>query len=138
MSKSRAGKKNAFTLIEVMVAVMIISVVLMAMLQLYSNNTYLLKNLQSKIYFQGIVSLLNQNENYGFETKTTTLYSLIEKEFEVEDELRQKLSAQSIMLRYKPIKRVDMYELGSEKSLELGETLLQYETQKQKLLRIRL
>jgi len=133
MTKQKHYKK-AFTLIEVMVAVMIISVVLASMLKLFSNNSYLLQQLKDQTFQHSLLSLFVSNERYGFETKETTLYSLIEEEFEVDDALRRELEAKNVKILYRKLKTMDLESM----QLELGETILRQKNTSQKILRVRL
>ena len=132
--------KKAFTLIEVMVSVMIISVVIMALLQMKSNNSHILTSLKNQNDTNQYISLLISNKDYGYEKKTIRLDTLV-KEFNVNDELRKKLKNIKAKVIYNKVNRIDLSE-GEEGSssliLEIGETLLKLDNSSSKIYRLRL
>ena len=79
--------KRGFTLIEVMVAVMIISIVIMGLLQMYSNNTHIFSAIKKQIKTNQYVSFLVSSDDYGFENKDIYLYDLV-KDFDFESDLK--------------------------------------------------
>ncbi len=92
-------KHKGFTLIEVLVAVMIISVVISALLQLFANNSYTFSSVHQKILQTNMSSLLLGNEIYGYEDKKMDLSELV-KDFNVNDDLRRKLKDKKIEIIY--------------------------------------
>jgi len=102
-------KRSAFTLIEVMVSVMIISVVIMALLKMYANNTHIFTSLKKQIITNEYSSFLISNANYGFEDKHLDLYKLLDT-FDVESDLRRKLKSQKVELRYEVLRSIDLSE----------------------------
>jgi len=124
--------KEAFTLIEVMVAVMIISVVIMALIQMYANNTHLFLSLKKQTKVNQYASLLIANEKYGWESDETNLYELVDG-FNVEDDLRRELKNIKVKLLYQELQTLDMseedvYEEGAENSnvvFEIGKSVIQ-------------
>ena len=124
--------KEAFTLIEVMVAVMIISVVIMALVQMYANNTHIFLSLKKQTKVNQYASLLIANEKYGWESDETNLYELIDG-FSVEDDLRRELKNIKVKLLYQELQTLDMseedaYEEGAENSnvvFEIGKSVIQ-------------
>ena len=123
--------KEAFTLIEVMVAVMIISVVIMALIQMYANNTHIFLSLKKQTKVNQYASLLIANEKYGWESDETNLYELIDG-FSVEDDLRRELKNIKVKLLYQELQTLDMseedvYEEGAENSgvvFEIGKSII--------------
>ena len=137
----RVHNRAAFTLIEVMVAVMIISVVILAMVKMYSNNTFLFDSYKKHAQINQYASFLIANKEYGYENKNITLYDLV-NEFDMEDELRRKLKAKKAQLTYKVVKNIDLSEDSNESapqmSLEIGQTVLRVETNSVAMMRLQL
>ena len=127
----KSSFKGAFTLIEVMVAVMIISVVIMALVQMYSNNTHIFLSLKKQTKINKYTSFFTTNKEYGWENDEINLYRLLE-DFDVETDLRKKLKEIKINLIYKELKTLDMSEadvnnesMGSSGLVfEIGSTIL--------------
>lgn len=101
--------KPAFTLIEVMVAVVIISVVIMALLELFSNNTHIFSKLEKENKVNQYISFLMNNEDYGFSDEKLTLNDLV-PDFDLESDLRQELKSQKVELVYQELDSIDMSE----------------------------
>jgi len=139
MSK-KSSARTAFTLIEVMVAVMIISVVIMALIRMYSNNTFLFSSYKKQGKINQYTSLLIGNKDYGFENKEIHLYDLV-SDFDLDDDLRRKLKAQKAKIQYKILNIIDLSEESNESAtgmvLELGNTLLKTNDNSLSLLRLR-
>ena len=141
----KSSFKDAFTLIEVMVAVMIISVVIMALTQMYANNTHIFLSLKKQTKVNQYASLLITNEKYGWESDETNVYELIEG-FNVEDDLRRELKDIKVKLSYQELKTLDMseedvYEEGAESSgvvFEIGKSLIQTEDSSTAMMRFRI
>jgi len=117
MTKRYYHFKKGFTLIEVMVAVMIISVVIMALLKMYSNNAYIFSSIKQEIKTNQYLSLLIGNDEYGFENKHIAMYDLI-KDFDVENNLRRKLKSLKIDIIYKEVDSIDLSEDTEEEGSE--------------------
>jgi len=109
MAKKHLHFKRAFTLIEVMVAVMIISVVIMALLKMYSNNAHIFSLIKQEIKTNQYVSLLIGNDAYGFEKKHIVMYDLV-KDFDVENDLRRKLKSLKTDIIYTEVDSIDLSE----------------------------
>ena len=126
------NKREAFTLIEVMVAVMIISVVIAALLRLEGENTLLLQKAVKTESTLGFMTLLNQS-SYGFENESLHLDRLVER-FDIDDDLRRELKAIPVEIRYQKVERIDLsamqddVEKGSQSDapllLEIGKSVL--------------
>lgn len=144
---SHRKSKEAFTLIEVMVAVMIISVVIMALIQMFANNTHLFLSFQKQTKINQYSSFLIANETYGYENKSISMDELVH-DFDLRDEVRRELKDMKVKLIYAELERVDLSESKNVESqetketpdvvLELGKTILQKEDSSSSLLRFRL
>ena len=111
---------RAFTLIEVMVAVVIISVVIMALMELFANNSHNFSILSKKGQTNQYLSFLNSPSEYGFNDKHTTLYDLL-KDFDVENKLRRELKSIKVDLVYQELDRINMDGYTSEEENEIEE-----------------
>ena len=87
---------------EVMIAVMILSVVIMALVQMYANGAHIFKAVTAKREINQYISLLATNQKYGFENSSFTLDRLVE-DFEIEDGLRRELKNVKIKLLFENI-----------------------------------
>jgi prepilin-type N-terminal cleavage/methylation domain-containing protein len=96
-------QRDGFTLLEVMIAVMILSVVIMALLQMYANGAHIFKSADMRSQTNQYISFLTGNEKYGLQNDTFSLDALVE-EFEVEDELRRELRDIKVELLFESIK----------------------------------
>ena len=104
-----SSNKDAFTLIEVMVAVMIVSVVIATLLQMRGNYTHIFLELDKKLKVNQYTSFFIGNKNFGFEDKTTSLDELV-SEYDIEDDLRRELKNTKVELIYKELSIIDMSE----------------------------
>ena len=146
-SQNNSMGRFAFTLIEVMVAVMIISVVIAALLQMRGNSTHLFLNMNQKSKVNQFSSFFISNDNYGYENKTTSLDELI-PEFEVEDDLRRELKNIKVDVIYQELATIDMSEFdmdsdqddaaASSMVFEIGKTILKTQDSSVALLRLKL
>jgi prepilin-type N-terminal cleavage/methylation domain-containing protein len=98
--------RKGFTLIEVMVAVMIITLVIGVLLQLFSNNTRLFSSMRGHSELCMRSSLLIGNTAYGYENEKVTLADLA-SDFEINDELRKKLKKYKAKITYSAVKELD-------------------------------
>jgi len=150
---SRAG----FTLIEVMVAVMIVSVVIAALLQMQGNASHKLFEIQKMMQSNQESSfLLSNSEKYGFEESKVDMKDLLE-DFELESDLRRHLSSIMVTVTYETLEVIDTNEMLEDKSenleeenytsedagssgilFEIGETSLVTKDASNSLLRVRL
>jgi len=125
--------RKAFTLIEVLVAVMIISVVIMALLKMYADSNHIFSVFKEKTKTNQYSSFLISNKKYGLENKSIHLYDLISG-FKVEDDLRRKLKDKKVEVLYQVVSKIDMREsdetdeegvaVSSNMILEIGKTIL--------------
>ena len=102
MPKSSKG----FTLIEILVSVMIISVVIASLLQIFSTNSHTFSSIEQKIKHTNTTTLILGNPIYGFEDKTVNLAELV-KDFNIDDDLRRKLKNQKVKIIYSEVKSFD-------------------------------
>jgi prepilin-type N-terminal cleavage/methylation domain-containing protein len=91
--------KKAFTLIEVMVAVMIISVVVMALLSMQGNTTHIFSRLNKTTTINQFTTFLISNKQYGFSKEDVYLNDLL-SDFKVEDNLRRRFKNTKLELSY--------------------------------------
>jgi len=108
MPKRQLGR-NAFTLIEVMVAVMIVSVVIAALLQMKGNTNHKFIQLK-KIVTENQYNtfLISVDDKYSFETSNIDLDRLVDN-FDLENDLRRKLKSIKTKVSYE---KLDVYDSG--------------------------
>ena len=138
-------KRSAFTLLEVMVSVMIVSVVIAALLEMRGNTS-------NKLFQLNKMTLTNQynsfliavDDKYTKESSHIDMKRLVE-EFDLETDLRKKLSAIPLELSYKKIKTIDMSKFQNEEEtfqsqtiFELGETTMQTKNFTNRVIRVQL
>jgi len=109
--------RRGFTLLEVMVAVMIITLVIGVLLQLYSNNTRLFSSMRGHSELCMRSSLLIGNTEYGYEDKKTDLADLV-RDFDIDDDLRQKLKKYEVKIAYAQVKELNTEITGIDKTVE--------------------
>ncbi len=108
--------RRGFTLVEVMVAVTVISVVIGVLLQLYSSNTTLFSSMRGHSELCMRSSLLIGNTLYGYEDDKTTLAELVSG-FEIDDDLRRQLKQYEVQISYFSVKKLDEAQM---KTIEEG------------------
>ncbi len=150
----RHCNNSAFTLIEVMVAVMIVSVVIAALLQMRGNTSYKfleIKKMMQKNQYNSF--LLSLSDKYGFEKSSIDLNKLV-YEFNIERELRRKLKSIKVKVDYKELDTIDTAEFDdTEKEsddgqevqedttgivFEIGQSILKTDTFSTNLIRVRI
>ena len=146
----RHAIRSAFTLIEVMVAVMIVSVVIAALLQMRGNTTHKFFGIKEMMKTNQYNSfLLSHGEKYGFEKSRIDMYGLVDN-FDLESDLRRKLKAIKVELDYEELSVIDTSEYedntdddaeitGSSGIIfEIGKTMLKTEEFSGSLIRIKI
>lgn len=144
----RQLEHKGFTLIEVMVAVMIVSVVIAALLQMRGNASHKLFELKKSMQTNQYSSFLFENsEKYAFEDSKIDMTKLVE-EFELESDLRRKLKAMKSQILYEELDTIDTneFEESDEEEItqssgivfEIGKTTLKTEEFTTSLIRVRL
>ncbi|MFK5937056.1 MAG: prepilin-type N-terminal cleavage/methylation domain-containing protein [Sulfurimonas sp.] len=137
--------RRAFTLIEVMVSVMIISVVIMALLQMNANNTHIFGITKKHLNTNQYISLLIGNKDYGFENKNIYLDDLT-RDFELENDLRRALKQTKVAIVYQELESIDLSEdmndtegsNGSGLVLEIGKSVLKAKDDSSGVMRLRI
>jgi len=109
--------RKAFTLIEVMISVVIISVVIAALIQMFANNTHIFSSLSTKSKINSYISLFVANEEYGLRDKELSLYDLV-RDFKLESELRQELRDTKVEVVYKELDSIDMGGFDEDPGLD--------------------
>ncbi len=115
-------KRRAFTLLEVMIAVMIVTVVIAALLELQSNTTYLFGRLGEQRKADMMMSLLIGSRYSGVENDGLTMDRSVERFF-ISDELRQELKQIKAEIKVRSLKRYRQDGNGSVTLELLGSTL---------------
>jgi prepilin-type N-terminal cleavage/methylation domain-containing protein len=120
MPKRQLGR-NAFTLIEVMVAVMIVSVVIAALLQMKGNTNHKFIQLK-KIVTENQYNtfLISVDDKYSFETSNIDLYRLVDN-FDLENDLRRKLKSIKTKVSYEKLYVFDSGDFNDDSEDEEGE-----------------
>lgn len=146
--------KKAFTLIEVMVAVLIISVVIMALFEMQGNNSHFFSKFYKKTQVNQVISFFSSNKDYGFEKKDIYLDDLL-SDFRLEDELRRKLKEIKVEIDYEELDQISMNEeedseeevfkdtkegeeVSSEVVFEIGKTIIQLDDTSTFIVRMRI
>ncbi|MBU0720373.1 prepilin-type N-terminal cleavage/methylation domain-containing protein [bacterium] len=101
--------RDAFTLIEVMISVVIISVVILALLEMQGNSTHIFSGLKKQLKMNQYTSFFISNAEYGFEKKSVDMDELV-SDFKVEDELRRELKNIKVELVYQELNTIDLRE----------------------------
>lgn len=109
--------RKGFTLLEVMISVMIISLVIGVLLQLYSNNTRLFSSMRGHSELCMRSSLLIGNDAYGYENKTVNLAELV-RDFKINDDLRQKLKKYKAKITYNQVKELSQETQKIDKAVD--------------------
>lgn len=107
------AKRGAFTLIEVMVSVMIITTVVMALYTMNGNNSFIYEKTLKSAKYTGYLSFLVANDSYGFENDSGDLQRLVES-FDLEDELRRTLKETKLTIRYDEVSTIDLSEFDMQ------------------------
>ncbi len=98
--------KNAFTLIEVMVAVMIVTVVIAALIKVQSDSSYLFQKLKNGEKSQKYITLI-MHSDYDLKQEHFTLDKTVGR-FDIDDDLRRRLRNITIKLQYKKLQTIDL------------------------------
>jgi len=147
--------RTAFTLIEVMISVIIISTVILSLLTMSGNNTHIFTSFKNKTIINQYASFFIANTKYGLENDEATLDRLVD-EFDLESDLRRTLRDTKVKVIYQELETIDMseYEEDSDVSednveeaqvnnnliIEIGSTILKIKSLQSSvsLLRIRI
>lgn len=148
MHRRHSSFRRAFTLIEVMVAVMIVSIVIAALLQMRGDTSNKLFELKKMINTNQYSSFLSaQSEKYAFEDSKIDIQRLVE-EFDMESNLRRKLKAMKSEIEYEELDIIDTNEFEESEDeeitassgiiFEIGKTTLSTQEFSSSLIRVRL
>lgn len=129
---------------EVMVAVMIVSVVIAALLQMRGDTSNKFFNIKKMLDTNQYNSFLISTDNkYGFESSNIDMKRLVDN-FKVQSDLRRKLSSMKVKLKYKTLQVIDTSEFNSDEQnattgiiFEIGKTELITKKFSSSLIRIR-
>ncbi|NPA66931.1 MAG: prepilin-type N-terminal cleavage/methylation domain-containing protein [Epsilonproteobacteria bacterium] len=119
--------KKGFTLIEVMVAVMIITVVIAALIKTNSETSFLFGKLKDDQKMQKYLTLVLHSD-YGLENKRFSLDRTVDR-FDIDDDLRRKLKKIYVEVKYQKTRTIDFSEdknSSSGTTLEVGKTVLSF------------
>jgi len=108
--------KNGFTLIEVMVAVVIISTVIMALLVMRGNSSHMFMNFSNKLELNQYLSFLTSNTKPNGDTNTTTIENIL-SDFNIDNNLRKKLKDIKVKIIYQELNQIDLSK-NSDKNSE--------------------
>jgi prepilin-type N-terminal cleavage/methylation domain-containing protein len=104
------GHRKAFTLIEVMVAVMIVSLVIAALIRMQGNTSHKFTQIQKMMQTDQYSSfLLSLGDKYGFERSKIDMNQLVD-DFDLESDLRRKLKSMTVEIEYEVIENIDTSE----------------------------
>lgn len=150
------SSKKAFTLIEMMISVIIISTVILALLEMQGNTNFIFSKLKSKLSINQYLSFFIANDKYGFDKDSISLDDLI-SDFKVENELRRELKEIKVKVIYEELDTIDMSEMDEEDVeaivevedgevkdtdssivFEIGRTVLELEDSSASLMRFRI
>ncbi|WP_457747139.1 type IV pilus modification PilV family protein [Sulfurimonas sp.] len=133
-------KRTAFTLIEVMVAVMIVSVVIAAIYKMQGDVHNMFFKFKEKSMNNQYLSFLVGNEAYGFEKDNIDAYRLVE-DFKLEDTLRHELKNIKLTIEYDKVRDIDTAEYDGNTSgaiFEIGKSTLSRDNFSASLYRVKL
>jgi len=117
--------RKGFTLIEVMIAVMIVSIVIAALLKIQGNSSNKLIHLKSMMKTTQYSSfLLANSEKYGFESTTTNMADVL-GDFKLENKLRRKLKNIKIDIKYDIVDTLDSSDFGGDDSPSTNDIQIQ-------------
>lgn len=102
--------RKAFTLIEVLFAVMIMSLVGLALLQSSSNNTKLISHNAHKNGFVHLSSIFVLNMDETLHNSSKTLDDLLDKKYKLDDDTRQFFKEKTYLLKRDNIQEVTLRE----------------------------
>ncbi len=107
--------RKAFTLVEVLVSVTIISIVVLGLLNSNATNSKLSKNLSNKYAQKSEFSIILLNANENFHGKNKNLYDFVREKFKIKnDDLRSWLKDKKVLYTDKKFSSIKLLELGKE------------------------
>ncbi len=113
-------KRLAFTLIEVMVAVLLISLMSLGLLQMQSDTTHNLNILQKQSHMDQIASSMLIRPDTMYHNKKQDLYTFLKDRYTIDyDPLIHELSQQKFTFRQEQISTIHL-DLAKQKALQQG------------------
>jgi len=112
--------RKGFTLIEVMISVVIISSVIVALLEMYSNNTHIFSVIDKKVKINQYATFFLANHEVGFEKDEVWLIDLVDG-FDLEEDLRRKLKNIKAKILYQKLETIDLADFEEDTTQEDGE-----------------
>lgn len=109
---------KAFTLMEVMVAVVILSVMSMTLLQVRNNNTHLNSYFAKKNKASSLMSIVSPYYDIKSHNKNLHLDDEVQKEFKIDDATRKYLKEFNLLYKNKTISTIDLLEDTTTKDQE--------------------
>ncbi len=102
---------KAFTLVEIIVAVGIISIAGLGLLKTHSDNTKLISRMSTRYALQDDFSLILLNADLKYNGTSKDLFALVEKKFKIDnDELKSLLKAKSFKYSQKEFSNIKLLE----------------------------
>jgi len=111
----KKSSHSAFTLMEVMVAVVIISVVIAALLQMMGNSSNIFSKIKTESDVSQYASFMIASKDYGFENKSVTMDKFSDN-FLLDTYLRRDLKKLKAKLVYTELEAIDMSDFDEEAS----------------------
>lgn len=131
--------RSAFTLLEVMISVVIISIVILALFEMRGNSNLMFFQIKDKSKVNQYLSFFIGQKDFGFENKKTSIKNLT-TDFELNSELRRELSNTKMDIKYIELESIDMkkYDEASEMIFEIGSTNIKVNNVSTSFMRIKL
>lgn len=132
--------KKGFTLIEVMIAVVIISTVIMALLVMRGNSSHMFMSFSDKLELNQYISFLTSNTKPNGDNNTTTIENIL-SDFDINDDLRKKLKNIKVKIIYQELTQIDLSQNNNEnnsssKIFEINKMILKTDKTSTSLLRL--
>ncbi|MCF6330909.1 MAG: prepilin-type N-terminal cleavage/methylation domain-containing protein [Sulfurimonas sp.] len=133
------SKRSAFTLLEVMISVVIISVVILALFEMRGNSNLVFFQIKDKTKANQYLSFFIGQNDFELENKKISMKNLT-TDFELDSELRREFSNTKIDIKYIELQSIDMkkYDEGSEMIFEIGSTNIKVKNTSASFMRIKL
>ena len=107
--------RSAFTLIEVMISVIVITSVVMALYVMQGNAAYAFTSYKERAELNQYLSFLIASDKYGHQRDRSHVERLVE-DFALEDSIKRELRTINIELDYKLIETIDASEIDESMS----------------------
>lgn len=113
MKREAGGSRNAFTLIEVMVAAILISVVGLSLLQMHHNSAEMSHTMQKKFLYSDWV-LMGAFESELEKVTKKTSFSNLMKPFNIDESSIRKTLNQKVQIDTELVERIDASDIAKE------------------------